>query len=173
MQRIARVVPCHAVDSLSSLNDAWTPLQGLISSLRAGALQNFIRNATKKAGGSTQNGRDSQPKNLGPKKSDGQRVVTGNIIVRQRGFKFHPGLNVESGRDHTLYSLVEGKVAYRWQRERKKTYVHVLTGSESDQAIQMSMTKSGLFSSRFNSELIKKFESGNMRGVKTAQTMSS
>ena len=68
--------------------------------------------ATKKAGGSSRNGRDSAGRRLGPKKSDGQHVVPGNIIIRQRGTKFNPGKNVGLGKDHTIYALIEGKVQF-------------------------------------------------------------
>jgi len=66
--------------------------------------------ATKKAGGSSKNGRDSAGRRLGVKKFGGEHVIPGNIIVRQRGTKFYPGENVGIGKDHTLFSLVEGKV---------------------------------------------------------------
>ena len=68
--------------------------------------------STKKAGGSTSNGRDSISKRLGVKIYGNQKVETGNIIVRQRGTKFHPGANVGMGRDHTIFALVEGKVVF-------------------------------------------------------------
>jgi len=68
--------------------------------------------AQKKGGGSTRNGRDSQPKMLGVKAYGGQRVSAGGIIVRQRGTKFHPGTHVGMGRDHTLFALVDGVVAF-------------------------------------------------------------
>jgi large subunit ribosomal protein L27 len=68
--------------------------------------------ATKKAGGSTRNGRDSAGKRLGVKRFGGEIVLPGTIIVRQRGTKFHPGNNVGIGRDHTIYSLVQGKVEF-------------------------------------------------------------
>lgn len=68
--------------------------------------------ATKKAGGSTRNGRDSAGKRLGVKRFAGQTVQPGMILVRQRGTKFHPGTNVGMGRDHTLFSLVPGKVEF-------------------------------------------------------------
>lgn len=68
--------------------------------------------ATKKAGGSSKNGRDSAGRRLGAKKSDGQAVIPGNIIVRQRGTKIRPGNNVGMGKDHTLFALTEGKVEY-------------------------------------------------------------
>lgn len=69
--------------------------------------------AHKKAGGSSRNGRDSNPKYLGVKLFGGQTVVPGNIIVRQRGTKFHAGAGVGMGRDHTLYALVGGNVAFK------------------------------------------------------------
>ncbi|MDP4708961.1 MAG: 50S ribosomal protein L27 [Rickettsiaceae bacterium] len=68
--------------------------------------------ATKKAGGSSKNGRDSAGRRLGAKKGDGQGVIPGNIIVRQRGTKIRPGKNVGMGKDHTLFALIEGKVEY-------------------------------------------------------------
>ena len=69
--------------------------------------------AHKKAGGSSRNGRDSAGRRLGVKKFGGESVLAGNIIVRQRGTKVNPGLNVGMGKDHTLFALIEGKVAFR------------------------------------------------------------
>ena len=68
--------------------------------------------AQKKGGGSTRNGRDSQPKMLGIKAYGGQTVSAGSIIVRQRGTRFHPGVNVGVGKDHTLFALVDGQVKF-------------------------------------------------------------
>ena len=68
--------------------------------------------AQKKGGGSTRNGRDSQPKMLGVKVFGGQAVPAGSIIVRQRGTRFHAGPNVAMGRDHTLFALIDGKVSF-------------------------------------------------------------
>ena len=68
--------------------------------------------AQKKGGGSTRNGRDSKPKMLGVKKFGGEVINAGSIIVRQRGTKFHPGVNVGIGKDHTLFALVEGNVLF-------------------------------------------------------------
>jgi large subunit ribosomal protein L27 len=68
--------------------------------------------AQKKGGGSTRNGRDSQPKMLGVKVFGGQSVCAGSIIVRQRGTRFHAGANVGIGKDHTLFALVDGQVSY-------------------------------------------------------------
>lgn len=75
--------------------------------------------AHKKAAGSTANGRDSKAKRLGLKVFGGNTVRAGNIIVRQRGTKFHPGLNVGIGNDHTLFALIDGKVEYQ-EKKRKK-----------------------------------------------------
>jgi large subunit ribosomal protein L27 len=69
--------------------------------------------AHKKAGGSSRNGRDSAGRRLGVKKFGGQPVLAGNIIIRQRGTKWHPGENVGIGKDHTIYALTEGKVKFR------------------------------------------------------------
>lgn len=68
--------------------------------------------ASKKAAGSTKNGRDSQSKRLGVKRFGGQNVLSGTILIRQRGTKFYPGRNVGLGRDFTIYSLIEGKVKF-------------------------------------------------------------
>ena len=69
--------------------------------------------AHKKAGGSSRNGRDSAGRRLGVKKFGGEEVLAGNIIVRQRGTKYYPGTNVGMGKDHTLFALTEGRVAFR------------------------------------------------------------
>jgi large subunit ribosomal protein L27 len=71
--------------------------------------------AQKKGGGSTRNGRDSQPKMLGVKAFGGELISAGSIIVRQRGTKFHPGTNVGLGKDHTLFALVDGHVSFKVQ----------------------------------------------------------
>ena len=71
--------------------------------------------AHKKGGGSSRNGRDSESKRLGVKKYGGEYVVSGNIIVRQRGTRFHPGLNVDIGKDHTIYAVAEGYVDFLLQ----------------------------------------------------------
>lgn len=80
--------------------------------------------AHKKAGGSSNNGRDSAGRRLGVKKSGGQAVIPGNIIIRQRGTKFYPGTNVGMGKDHTLFALTEGRVEFATKRN-KRTYVSV------------------------------------------------
>ena len=75
--------------------------------------------ATKKAGGSTKNGRDSESKRLGFKKYGGEQVVPGNIIVRQRGTKFHPGNNVGMGRDYTIFATASGQVTITKKQKRQ------------------------------------------------------
>lgn len=85
----------------------------------------FRRWATKKAAGSTQNGRDSHPKFLGVKKFGGEKVIPGNIIVRQRGTRFHPGNYVGMGKDHTLYALKEGHIKFERNKLSGRKWVHV------------------------------------------------
>ena len=81
--------------------------------------------AHKKAGGSTRNGRDSNPKYLGVKLYGGESVLAGNIIVRQRGTKVHAGVNVGVGKDHTLYALADGKVKFELKGMPKRKFVSV------------------------------------------------
>ncbi|HOV32831.1 MAG TPA: 50S ribosomal protein L27 [Candidatus Hydrogenedens sp.] len=76
--------------------------------------------AHKKAGGSARNGRDSNPKMLGVKRYEGEHVIPGNIIVRQRGTKIKPGKNVGLGRDHTIFAMVEGIIKFRYIAKDKK-----------------------------------------------------
>ena len=80
--------------------------------------------AHKKAGGSSRNGRDSAGRRVGVKKFGGEAVIAGNIIVRQRGTKFHPGENVGMGKDHTLFALCDGNVSFR-QKAGKRMFVSV------------------------------------------------
>ena len=80
--------------------------------------------ATKKAGGASRNGRDSAGRRLGVKKFGGEIVVPGNIIIRQRGTKFHPGKNVSIGKDHTIFSLKEGVVSFE-KKAQSKLFVNV------------------------------------------------
>ena len=84
--------------------------------------------AHKKAGGSTRNGRDSNPKYLGVKIYGGEAVEAGNIIVRQRGTRFHPGTGVGLGRDHTLFALVDGKVDFAVKGAKQRRTVSVVAG---------------------------------------------
>ena len=81
--------------------------------------------AHKKSGGSSRNGRDSESKRLGVKKFGGERVLAGNILVRQRGTKFHPGSNVGVGKDHTLFALVDGHVSFGTKGALSKHTVNV------------------------------------------------
>ncbi|MCL1832496.1 MAG: 50S ribosomal protein L27 [Oscillospiraceae bacterium] len=81
--------------------------------------------AHKKGMGSTRNGRDSESKRLGAKRADGQLVLAGNILVRQRGTKIHAGMNVGVGRDHTLFALKDGRVRFeRLDKTRKKVSIY-------------------------------------------------
>ena len=75
--------------------------------------------ATKKAGGSSRNGRDSAGRRLGVKKYGGEKVIPGNIIVRQRGTKIHPGVNVGMGKDHSIFSLINGKVKFKKSKSNR------------------------------------------------------
>lgn len=81
--------------------------------------------AHKKGGGSTKNGRDSESKRLGPKRADGQHVLAGNILVRQRGTHIHPGVNVGIGKDDTLFAKVDGTVKFeRLGKDRRQCSVY-------------------------------------------------
>ena len=82
--------------------------------------------AHKKAGGSTRNGRDSQAKRLGVKRFGGELVKAGNIIVRQRGTRYHPGPNVDCGRDHTLFAVANGRVVFLTKGALGRKYVSVV-----------------------------------------------
>ena len=94
-----------------------------------------VRLASKKAGGSTSNGRDSNPKFLGIKKYGGELVRPGNIIARQRGTKWHPGENCGIGTDHTLFSLVDGKVKFTKNRVKGRTIVNIEKFTEEEIAL--------------------------------------
>ncbi len=84
--------------------------------------------AHKKAGGSTRNGRDSESKRLGVKRYGGEAVTAGNIIVRQRGTHFHPGVNVGCGKDHTLFAKADGTVQFITRGPRNRKFVDIITG---------------------------------------------
>jgi large subunit ribosomal protein L27 len=91
--------------------------------------------AHKKSGGSSRNGRDSESKRLGVKKFGGERVLAGNIIIRQRGTKWHPGDNMGLGRDHTLFALVDGQVQFTTKRGGR-CYVSIVAANDgAEQAI--------------------------------------
>ena len=81
--------------------------------------------AHKKAGGSTRNGRDSQSKRLGVKRYGGEAVKAGNILVRQRGTKFHPGQNVGCGKDYTLFAKIDGRVEFQTKGPNSRKFVSV------------------------------------------------
>ncbi len=83
--------------------------------------------AHKKAGGSTRNGRDSQSKRLRVKKYGGEQVLAGNIIIRQRGTKFHPGVNVGCGKDYTLFAKTDGRVLFETKGPRNRKFVSIVT----------------------------------------------
>jgi large subunit ribosomal protein L27 len=83
--------------------------------------------AHKKAGGSTRNGRDSESKRLGVKRYGGEQVLAGNILVRQRGTRFHAGSNVGLGRDHTLFAKATGKVLFETKGPKSRKFVSVVT----------------------------------------------
>ena len=83
--------------------------------------------AHKKAGGSTRNGRDSESKRLGVKHYGGEQVAAGNILVRQRGTRFHAGTNVGIGRDHTLFAKADGRVKFEKKGPKSRQFVSVLT----------------------------------------------
>jgi large subunit ribosomal protein L27 len=84
--------------------------------------------AHKKAGGSTRNGRDSQSKRLGVKRFGGEQVRAGNILIRQRGTRFHPGTNVGCGKDYTLYAKAEGVVIFETKGPNNRKFVSVRPG---------------------------------------------
>ncbi len=81
--------------------------------------------AHKKAGGSSRNGRDSESKRLGVKRFGGQEVLAGNILIRQRGTRYHPGVNVGLGRDHTLFALKDGVVKFEIKGAQNRQFVSV------------------------------------------------
>ncbi|XP_065880438.1 uncharacterized protein [Euphorbia lathyris] len=102
------------------------PVYETLSEGSGGGLSLILKRwATKKTAGSTKNGRDSKPKNLGVKKYGGEKVIPGNIIVRQRGTRFHPGNYVGIGKDHTLFALKEGKVKFETHKLSGRKWVHV------------------------------------------------
>jgi len=121
------VLGASSSSSLLSIN---TTAEHVLCALTSSFQQ--IRFASKKAGGSTSNGRDSNPKFLGIKKYGGELVRPGNIIARQRGTKWHPGENCGIGTDHTLYSLVDGKVKFTKNRVKGRTIVNVEKFTEEE-----------------------------------------
>ncbi|KAF5950588.1 hypothetical protein HYC85_012581, partial [Camellia sinensis] len=102
------------------------PIYSTASDVTGGGLSlTFRRWATKKTAGSTKNGRDLKPKNLGVKKFGGERVIPGNIIVRQRGTHFQPVNYIKMGKDHTLYAIKEGCVKFERHKLSGRKWVHV------------------------------------------------
>jgi len=85
--------------------------------------------AHKKAGGSSRNGRDSESKRLGVKRYGGELVLAGNIIVRQRGTEFHPGVNVGLGKDHTLFALIDGHVEFTLKGPKQRRTVNIVAAA--------------------------------------------
>jgi len=85
----------------------------------------YLKMAHKKAAGSTRNGRDSVSKRLGVKRFGGQEVLAGNILVRQRGTKFHPGTNVGCGKDHTLFAKADGVVVFETKGPKNRKYISI------------------------------------------------
>jgi large subunit ribosomal protein L27 len=118
----AGAISCFAVSKTSRVKSPGG------SELNTEVIPGGFSMAHKKGAGSSKNGRDSNPKMLGVKRFGGQEVKAGEIIVRQRGTKFHPGENVGLGRDHTLFALVKGAVAFL-ERRGKKT-VNIVPASE-------------------------------------------
>jgi large subunit ribosomal protein L27 len=105
-------------------------------------LRIIVRNATKKAGGTVKNGRDSAGKRLGVKKFGGHNVIPGNIIIRQRGKSVHPGKNVGLGKDYTIYSLAEGKVSFWFDRKIQRQIVSVIPFDQVDALpVKLSLIK--------------------------------
>ena len=107
--------------------------------LKSQFIHQQIRHATKKSGGSTSNGRTSQPKYLGFKKLHNAPVEPGNIIIRQRGTQWHPGTFVGMGKDHTIFALVKGRVVLHYDLENQKRIISV-----SDGTLPPLPTKSGM-----------------------------
>ena len=99
--------------------------------------------ATSKAGGSTKNGRNSAGRRLGVKKFGNQKVVAGNIIIRQRGTKYHVGLNVGIGTDHTIYALIDGFVVFS-KTKKNRTVVNVALENPSHKNAQSKLIRSEL-----------------------------
>lgn len=129
--------------------------------------------ATKKAGGSSRNGRDSAGRRLGAKKSDGQHVIPGNIIIRQRGTKIRPGLNVGLGKDHTIYALIAGQVKFSSKRTHKSVSViaidSVAATSHSNNLKAATKTLSNTLNSAVaqNQNLEMVFEASNITDKKS------
>ncbi|KAH7487684.1 hypothetical protein PRIC1_011761 [Phytophthora ramorum] len=103
-----------------------------------GVYSQTCRWASKKAGGSTKNGRDSESKRLGVKKFGGESVLAGNIIIRQRGTKYHPGTGVGLGKDHTIFATRDGFVRFWYNTPKKRQEVSVKNTREVQRAVAQS-----------------------------------
>ncbi|PRW56434.1 50S ribosomal L27 isoform A [Chlorella sorokiniana] len=123
--QLARGVEAASARSAAAAEACSSSCGGGSGGAAAGVQWQQLRWASKKQGGSTQNTKDSLPKYLGVKLFGGQRCRPGNIIVRQRGTEFHPGANVGMGRDHTIFSLVEGRVKFSRDPRTKRRVVGV------------------------------------------------
>ena len=97
-----------------------------VSPVSQSYIQQTLRFATKKTGGSTRNGRDSIGRRLGVKKFGGEYVITGNIVIRQRGVRYRPGANIGVGKDHTLYALTPGYVQFNYNEKIKRQIVSIV-----------------------------------------------
>lgn len=106
-----------------------TPLKGFSLRSPSPLLLTHLRSATKKAGGSSRNGRTSQPKYLGFKKYQGASVIPGNLILKQRGTQWHPGTGVGLAKDHTIFATVPGRVVLHFDLGRQRRYVSVDDGT--------------------------------------------
>lgn len=93
--------------------------------------------AHKKAGGSSRNGRDTEGRRLGVKKSGGQSVIAGNIIIRQRGTRWKPGQNVGLGRDHTIFALIDGRVAFQ-RKSEGRVHVSVVPANDAVESVPVA-----------------------------------
>jgi len=134
-----------AIAAASSASGALLPLRS--SMPLGGVFRLSVRHATKKAGGSSKNSQDSVGKRLGLKKSGGQLVKAGNILVRQHGTVVHPGRNIGHARDHTLWSLVDGHVCFTYVQMRMRShkkwrkFIHVLREGETLEEVQAETEK--------------------------------
>jgi large subunit ribosomal protein L27 len=108
-------------------------LSSKLKNIQSGIFHQTVRNATKKAGGSTKNGRDSPGQRLGVKKFGGEHVIPGNIIIRQRGKTYHTGKNVGLGRDYTIFAMTEGYVKFDYNKITKHQVVSVVDQNPNPQ----------------------------------------
>ncbi|KAJ3219648.1 hypothetical protein HK099_004629 [Clydaea vesicula] len=138
-------------EALNSNTPSELPKEGVVGQESA-VSSNDEKNATKKTGGSSRNGRDSNPKFLGLKKNDGERVSNGNILVRQRGYKWFPGKNVKASKDHSLHAMTTGKVRFHYDLAKQKRYVSVDDGTLSRDLLPSRDEMKKTLSDRVNAE---------------------